>query len=398
MPRLTINQTNFTAGEISPRMIGRSDVARYQNGAEIIENAVVAVHGGLDRRYGQRYLAPAKYSGARKGRLIPYVFNTAQAYMLEFGHLYVRVFASNGAVVLNASLATLEVTSPYTEDQLFDITFRQLADTLLLFHPNLPTQRVQRLSSTLWYLVPVPWVIQPYAEIGFYPVDTVVASSTAIGPGVTFTTNLVVVPGAPTGVVATPLNGAANVAFIAPASDGGSPITGYTATSTPGGLVGTSTGGAIRIAGLTNGVAYTFTVAATNAVGNSPASAASLAVTPAVGLAMTSVAVSVAPVDKVFTSLDAGLVTDLIGPAATVTPGTAPYTYAWTKLGGSSAGIALTTANGPTLGFSSNGRNTTLYAAVRCTVTDAAGNTGYADANITTTHARDITYRDLVNA
>ena len=39
MPRLTLIQTNFTAGEVSPRMLGRVDIARYQNGAEVIENA-----------------------------------------------------------------------------------------------------------------------------------------------------------------------------------------------------------------------------------------------------------------------------------------------------------------------------------------------------------------------
>jgi hypothetical protein len=85
-----------------------------------------------------------------------------------------------------------------------------------------------------------------------------------------------------------------------------------------------------------------------------------------------------------------GTVTDLAGPTASVLPGTPPYTYAWAKLGGSSDGIELTTTDAPDLVFASSGRGTTNYAAVRCTVTDAAGNVAYADANITTTHARGV--------
>jgi uncharacterized protein (TIGR02145 family) len=94
-------------------------------------------------------------------------------------------------------------------------------------------------------------------------------------PCVTYT-----VPGAPTGVVATAGNASASVAFMAPSNDGGSAITGYTVTSHPGGFTGTGTITTINVTGLMNGTAYTFTVVATNASGNSVPSAASTAVTP----------------------------------------------------------------------------------------------------------------------
>ena len=88
------------------------------------------------------------------------------------------------------------------------------------------------------------------------------------------------VPGAPTSPVATAGNAQASVAFTAPASNGGSAITGYTVTSSPGGLTATGTSSPKVVTGLTNGTAYTFTVLATNAIGNSVASVASGAVTP----------------------------------------------------------------------------------------------------------------------
>jgi hypothetical protein len=74
----------------------------------------------------------------------------------------------------------------------------------------------------------------------------------------------------------------ATVPFTAPSSDGGSAITSYTATSSPGDFTGTisqSGSGSIIVSGLTNTTAYTFTVTATNAIGTSLASAASNSVT-----------------------------------------------------------------------------------------------------------------------
>ncbi|MHB1775904.1 MAG: fibronectin type III domain-containing protein [Acidimicrobiales bacterium] len=90
-------------------------------------------------------------------------------------------------------------------------------------------------------------------------------------------------PGAPTIGTATAGNGQATVTWTAPSNDGGSPITGYTVTSSPGAITATASGSATSatVTGLTNGTSYTFTVTATNAVGTGPASAASNAVTPA---------------------------------------------------------------------------------------------------------------------
>ncbi|WP_406830011.1 fibronectin type III domain-containing protein [Pedococcus sp. KACC 23699] len=88
-------------------------------------------------------------------------------------------------------------------------------------------------------------------------------------------------PGAPTGVQAVSGHGSASVSWTAP-GDGGSPITGYTVTASPGGA-SVSVGGSATsatVAGLTNGTSYTFMVKATNAVGTGPASAPSNAVVP----------------------------------------------------------------------------------------------------------------------
>ena len=91
-------------------------------------------------------------------------------------------------------------------------------------------------------------------------------------------------PGAPTGVAAVAGAGSARVTWTAPADDGGSTVSRYTATANPGGESCTWTTGdlACTISGLKAGTAYSVTVTATNLAGTSAASSAA-SVTPTGG-------------------------------------------------------------------------------------------------------------------
>ncbi len=85
-------------------------------------------------------------------------------------------------------------------------------------------------------------------------------------------------PGAPTGVTAVAGRSQARISFTAPTSNGGSAITSYTVTASPGGLTASDSGSPITISGLHNGMAYTFTVRAYNAAGKGTVSMPSASV------------------------------------------------------------------------------------------------------------------------
>ncbi|GFO70066.1 hypothetical protein GMLC_36450 [Geomonas limicola] len=94
------------------------------------------------------------------------------------------------------------------------------------------------------------------------------------------TQTIYTVPGAPTIGSATAGDAQASVSFAAPGSNGGSPITGYTVTASPGGATATGASSPITVTGLTNGTSYSFTVSASNTAGTGSASAPSNSVTP----------------------------------------------------------------------------------------------------------------------
>ena len=138
-------------------------------------------------------------------------------------------------------------------------------------------------------------------------------------------------PGAPTNVTGVAGNGQCVVSWTESSSIE-YPVTSYVVTSSPGAFTATTTGTTAIVSGLTNGTAYTFTVVAINDIGQSPASAASAAVTP-VGLALAPTGVTVTKIASgqiqvSFTQLS-GISAATGGTAITgytITPSPAPAT------------------------------------------------------------------------
>ena len=98
MARVAVQLTNFTGGELSPRLDGRNDLAKYASGCKTLQNMIVYPHGSAARRPGTNFVAEVENS-AEKTRLIPFEFSTTQTYILEFGNEYIRFYKDGGAIL-----------------------------------------------------------------------------------------------------------------------------------------------------------------------------------------------------------------------------------------------------------------------------------------------------------
>ena len=149
MTQAFVTQTDFTAGELDPRMLGRTELRSYLSGAAKLRNVVVEVTGGVRRRPGTAYVA----YGAGRGRLVAMETGPDQAYLLAFSDFEVRILRDG---VLRATVAT-----PWNEAQVAQIAWAQRNQSLLVTHPDLHPQQLTRASDAVWTID--PW---QFAEIG----------------------------------------------------------------------------------------------------------------------------------------------------------------------------------------------------------------------------------------
>ena len=100
-----LSQRSMAGGEIAPALYARTDMVKHQTGLRTCRNAVVMRHGGAQNRAGTKFVAEVKDS-SKVVRLIPFVFNSTQTYVLEFGNLYMRVHKAG----MQLTLASQNVT------------------------------------------------------------------------------------------------------------------------------------------------------------------------------------------------------------------------------------------------------------------------------------------------
>jgi hypothetical protein len=173
--------TAFNGGELSPYMDARTDVAKYRSGCRRLENMVVLPYGGVYRRSGTEFLGEAKLSDKRC-RLIPFNFSTTTRFVLEFGHLYLRVWGNNSQVLSGG--VPLEIVTPYTEDDLRELQYAQLNDIMYIAHGNYAPRKLSRLADDNWTLAPVAFDYPPLRDMN---TGTATIASSASSGNVTLT-------------------------------------------------------------------------------------------------------------------------------------------------------------------------------------------------------------------
>lgn len=98
-------QSQFNAGELSPLLLGRTDIAKRVAGLYTCLNWIPLVQGGLTRRPGTTMLKEVKFSD-KETRLFPFQYSVTQTYQLEFGAGYIRFFTQHGILTKTAQTIT----------------------------------------------------------------------------------------------------------------------------------------------------------------------------------------------------------------------------------------------------------------------------------------------------
>ena len=206
-------QRSFAAGEIAPALYGRADVARFATALRTCRNFVVRKEGGVKNRTGTQFITEVLDS-SKATRLLKFVFNDEQTYVLEFGDEYIRFIKEAAQVIITAPSAwsgattyakgelvsssgvnyyslqgsnlnktpaseptywyaldglIYEIPSPYAAADLFDIKYEQSGDVLTLTHPSYEPYELSRTGDTAWSLDIPTLTSDPFTGSNDYP-------------------------------------------------------------------------------------------------------------------------------------------------------------------------------------------------------------------------------------
>ena len=136
---LWTTQSNFTKGEVDPILLGRTDLDTYYQSVQTATNVLSIPQGGMKKRAGTLFINDA----LGNGRLENFSFNVEQNYLLCFTTTKMEVYKEG---VLQTT-----VTTPYTTiTQIREFDYIQSADTIIITHPDVAPQIIQRTSDVAW--------------------------------------------------------------------------------------------------------------------------------------------------------------------------------------------------------------------------------------------------------
>jgi len=154
-----ILQPSFAAGEISPALAARTDLAKYKIGLATGRNFYVDYRGGVSTRAGTLYVQTSATPGTGlPPRVIRFQFSDLQNYALEFGVNasgagYIAFYANGGPIMSGGSPYT--ISSPYALADLPLLKFTQSADVMTFTHPAYPIYQLSRFGDANWVLTQI---------------------------------------------------------------------------------------------------------------------------------------------------------------------------------------------------------------------------------------------------
>lgn len=178
----SVKKTNFNGGEFSNLVQPRQDLEKYETGVKTMKNFIASPYGSAMNRPGTQYIGRAKLADNKDTRLVPFVFSTVQAYILEVGEYYIRFWKDDG--LIEAGGSPVEVATPYASSDIWDLVFRQSFDTVFITHPSYTVRQLTRSSHVSWQFTEVDFG----ASIGT-PTNVAAGGAESVSYGVSAVSN-----------------------------------------------------------------------------------------------------------------------------------------------------------------------------------------------------------------
>lgn len=186
-------QTNFSSGEIDPLLRMRTDAGAYANAAARLKNVSMLNAGGVMRRPGTMHLDEL---GGRS-RLLPFEFSASERYILALSNQRLDVYALDGELLQTIYAHPIVSFLRWQESQLFELTYTQVADVMIVCHQDWPPQVIRRTGADSFAVTDFAFdqaidgkeVYQPYYK---FADDTVTLTPGATTGSTTFTASAAV--------------------------------------------------------------------------------------------------------------------------------------------------------------------------------------------------------------
>jgi len=214
----------FNAGELSPQIDARTDVEKYEAGCRHLENFIPRIYGGAERRPGTEFIYDATDTPTNVAntavRVIPFIFSTSIAYVVELGNKYAR-FYYDGDVLGDWEYVTYEdesvfyegayvkfyeddwyadgdtwISTPYLAADLMELQIKQRADVMWIVHPSYPPSKLSRTGVETFVLEEINFRKGPFlvrndlADPDDPSSSTLACDTTAVGSSGTITSSV----------------------------------------------------------------------------------------------------------------------------------------------------------------------------------------------------------------
>ena len=179
MARVSIQKTNFTAGELKPQLHAREDLAVYQNGAMKMENRVPLPEGGTIRRSGTR-MVTALLDQANIGKLIPFKFSRTDARILILSNGVAKVgYAGGGLIQSGGADYTFALPAAWTPAVYPNIRWVESANVIYVADGVEQPNTIRRNTDTNWTIAAYNNVNGPTLPQNTDTTKTIQASGTS---------------------------------------------------------------------------------------------------------------------------------------------------------------------------------------------------------------------------